>query len=149
MWLPRHIKLLFCLNASIHRKQFCMALNSYQKKSIRWRTLFCTGKLPTGLEPVIYWLRINRSTNWATEALWTVLYYDTRGGGFCQEKNESSRGMLRKPFGVMVSSPDQTQQAPFMFFLIIHYFERPASSVRLVKSIHLRALPQYWLIHEL
>jgi len=29
MWLPRHIKLLFCLNASIHRKQFCMALNSY------------------------------------------------------------------------------------------------------------------------
>ena len=39
----------------------------------------------------------------------------------------------------MVSSPDQTQQAPFMFFLIIHYFERPASSVRLVKSIYLRA----------
>ena len=91
MWLPRHIKLLFCLNASIHRKQICMALNSYQKKSIRWRTLFCTGKLPTGLEPVIYWLRINRSTNWATEAFWTVLYYDTRGGVFCQEKNESSR----------------------------------------------------------
>ena len=30
MWLPRHIKLLFCLNASIHRKQFCMALNSYK-----------------------------------------------------------------------------------------------------------------------
>ena len=26
-----------------------------------------------------------------------------------------------------------------MFFLIIHYFERPASSVRLVKSIHLRS----------
>ena len=78
-----------------------------QKKSIRWRTLFCTGKLPTGLEPVIYWLRINRSTNWATEALWTVLYYDTRGRGFCQEKNESSRGMLRKPFGVMISLPDQ------------------------------------------
>ena len=24
-----HIKLLFCMNASIHRKQFCMALNSY------------------------------------------------------------------------------------------------------------------------
>ena len=47
--------------------------------------------------------------------------------------------MLRKPFGAMVSSPDQTQQVPFMFFLIIHYFERPASSVRLVKSIHLRA----------
>ena len=43
----------------------------------------------------------------------------------------------------------QTPQAPFMFFLIIHYFERPASSVRLVKSIHLRVLPQYWLIHEL
>ncbi|OAD87300.1 hypothetical protein HMPREF2738_02681 [Clostridiales bacterium KLE1615] len=36
-----------------------------------------------------------------------------------------------------------------MFFFIIHYFERPASSVRLVKSIHLRALPQYLLIHEL
>ena len=35
----------------------------------------------------------------------------------------------------------QTQQVPFMFFLIIHYFKRPASSVRLVKSIHLRALP--------
>ena len=40
----------------------------------------------------------------------------------------------------MVSSPDQTQQAPFMLFLIIPYFERPASSVRLVKSIHLRAM---------
>ena len=33
MWLPRHIKLLFCLNASIHRKQFCMALNNYKKIS--------------------------------------------------------------------------------------------------------------------
>lgn len=52
--------------------------------------------------------------------------------GYC------SRVMLRKPFGVMVSSPDQTPQVPFMFFLIIHYFERPASSVRLVKVIHLR-----------
>ena len=51
--------------------------------------------------------------------------------------------ILQKPFGVMVSSPDQTPQVPFMFFLIIHYFERPASSVRLVKSIHLRAWPQY------
>ena len=61
----------------------------------------------------------------------------------------SSCVMLRKPLGVMVSSTDQTQQVPFMFFLILHYFERPASSVRLVKSIHLRALPQYWLIHEL
>ena len=60
----------------------------------------------------------------------------------------SSRVRLRKPYGAMVSSTDQTQQAPFMFFLIIHYFERPASSVRLVKSIHLRALPQYWIIHE-
>ena len=50
--------------------------------------------------------------------------------------------MLRKPLGAMVSSTDQTQQAPFMLFLIIYYFERPASSVRLVKSIHLRALPQ-------
>ena len=49
--------------------------------------------------------------------------------------------MLRKPFGVMVSSTDQTQQAPVILFLIIHYFERPASSVRLVKSIHLRAVP--------
>ena len=57
----------------------------------------------------------------------------------------SSRVRLRKPFGVMVSSPDQTPQVPFMFFLIIHYFERPAPSVRLVKSIHLRALPQYGL----
>ena len=56
---------------------------------------------------------------------------------------------VTKPFGVMVSSPDQTPQVPFMFFLIIHYFERPAPSVRLVKSIHLRAWPQYWLIHEL
>ena len=35
MWLPRHIKLLFCLNASIHRKQFCMALNSYKKTKER------------------------------------------------------------------------------------------------------------------
>ena len=34
MWLPRHIKLLFCLNASIHRKQFCMALNSYHNTMI-------------------------------------------------------------------------------------------------------------------
>ena len=49
---------------------------------------------------------------------------------------------VTKPFGVMFSSPDQTPQVPFMFFLIIHYFERPAPSVRLVKSIHLRALPQ-------
>ena len=47
---------------------------------------------------------------------------------------------VTKPFGVMVSSPDQTPQAPFMFFIIIHYFERPASSVRLVKAIHLRAM---------
>ena len=31
MWLLRHIKLLICLNASIRRTQFCMALNSYQK----------------------------------------------------------------------------------------------------------------------
>ena len=51
----------------------------------------------------------------------------------------SSYAMQRKPYGAMVSSTDQTQQAPFMLFLIIHYFERPASSVRLVKSIHLRA----------
>ena len=49
---------------------------------------------------------------------------------------------VRKPFGAMVSSPDQTPQVPVMFLLIIHYFERPASSVRLVKSIHLRALLQ-------
>ena len=61
----------------------------------------------------------------------------------------SSCVMQRKPYGVMVSSTDQTQQVPFMSFLIIHYFERPASSVHLVKSIHLRALLQYWLIHEL
>ena len=38
---------------------------------------------------------------------------------------------VTKPFGVMVSSPDQTPQVPFMFFLIIHYFERPAPSARL------------------
>ena len=55
-------------------------------------------------------------------------------------------GRLRKPLGVMVSSPDQTPQVPFMFFLIIHYFERPAPSVRLVKSIHLRACCKYWLV---
>ena len=55
-------------------------------------------------------------------------------------------GRLRKPLGVMVSSPDQTPQVPFMFFLIIHYFERPAPSVRLVKSIHLRAYCKYWLV---
>ena len=54
--------------------------------------------------------------------------------------------MLRKPLGAMVSSPDQTPQVPFMFFLIIHYFERPAPSVRLVKSIHLRAYCKYWLV---
>ena len=55
-------------------------------------------------------------------------------------------GRLRKPLGVMVSSPDQTPQVPFMFFLIIYYFERPAPSVRLVKSIHLRACCKYWLV---
>jgi len=57
--------------------------------------------------------------------------------------------MLQKPLGAMVSSPDQTPQAPVMLIIIIHYIERPAPSVRLVKSIHLRALPQYWLIREL
>ena len=36
----------------------------------------------------------------------------------------------------MVSSPDQIPQVPVMFFLIIHYFERPASSVRFMKSCH-------------
>ena len=125
MWLPRHIKLLFCLNASIHRKQFCMALNSYQKKSIRWRTLFCTGKLPTGLEPVIYWLRINRSTNWATEALWTVLYYDTRGGGFCQEKNESSRVMLQKPYVTKALRCNGFVAGPVSLQLTGHPFAKP------------------------
>ncbi len=29
MWLLRHITLLFCVNTSIRRTQFCMALNSY------------------------------------------------------------------------------------------------------------------------
>ena len=29
MWLLRHIKLHICMNASIRRMQFCMALNSY------------------------------------------------------------------------------------------------------------------------
>ena len=53
---------------------------------------------------------------------------------------------LRMPSGAMVSSPDQTPQVPFMFFLIIYYFERPAPSVRLVKSIHLRACCKYWLV---
>ena len=57
--------------------------------------------------------------------------------------------ILLMPFGAMVSSPDQTQQAPFIFFLIIHYFERPASSVRLVKSIHLRACCKYLTSCEL
>ena len=55
----------------------------------------------------------------------------------------SSRVGLRMPFGAMVSSPDQTPQVPVRFFLIIHYFERPASSVRLMKSIHLRAYCKY------
>ena len=63
-------------------------------------------------------------------------------------KGYSSYVMLRKPFGVMVSSTDQTPQVPFMFFLIIHYFERPAPSVRLVKSIHLRACCKYWISRE-
>ena len=49
--------------------------------------------------------------------------------------------------------PDQIPQVPVMFLLIIHYFERPASSVRLVKSIHLRALLQIlaypWASREL
>ena len=47
--------------------------------------------------------------------------------------------MQRKPYGAMVSSTDQTPQVPFTFSIIKHYFERPAPSVRLVKSIHLRA----------
>ena len=46
-----------------------------------------------------------------------------------------------KPFGVMVSSTDQIPQAPVVLLFITPYFERPASSVRLVKAIHLRALP--------
>ena len=50
--------------------------------------------------------------------------------------------ILRMPFGVMVSSPDQTPQAPFTYLFIIHYIERPAPSVRLMKAIHLRALLQ-------
>ena len=45
--------------------------------------------------------------------------------------------MLLQPFGVMVSSSDQTQQAPVMFFLIIYYFERPASSVKVAVLIFL------------
>lgn len=36
------------------------------------------------------------------------------------------KDMLRKPFSAMVSSEDQTPQAPVMLFLIIRYFERPA-----------------------
>ena len=46
---------------------------------------------------------------------------------------------VTKPLGVMVSSTDQTPQVPFTYLFIIHYIERPAPSVRLVKSIHLRA----------
>lgn len=30
--LSCHMKLRFCMNAGIHRKQFCMALNSYKLK---------------------------------------------------------------------------------------------------------------------
>ena len=56
---------------------------------------------------------------------------------------------VTKPFGVMFSSPDQTPQVPFMFFLIIHYFERPAPSVRLVKSFTFGLCYKYWLIREL
>ena len=52
----------------------------------------------------------------------------------------SSRVGLRMPFGAMVSSPDQTPQVPFTYLFIIHYIERPAPSVRLVKAIHLRAV---------
>ena len=37
MWLLRHIKLLICLNASIRRTQFCMALNSYKSTCLNWR----------------------------------------------------------------------------------------------------------------
>ena len=43
-----------------------------------------------------------------------------------QYTHYSSCVMLRIPLGAMVSSPDQTPQVPFMLFLIIHYFERPA-----------------------
>ena len=58
MWLLRHIKLLICLNASIRRTQFCMALNSYKfyQKSccaltaqqlflLRMKLSFLTGQL--------------------------------------------------------------------------------------------------------
>lgn len=33
--LSCHMKLLFCMYAGIHRKQFCMALNSYKKSKER------------------------------------------------------------------------------------------------------------------
>ena len=65
-----------------------------------------------------------------------LLYYKVKRKS---NKNYSSRSILRKPFGAMVSSSDQIPQVPVMLLLIIHYFERPASSVLLVKSIHLRA----------
>ena len=42
--LLRHIKLLFCMNASIHRKQFCMALNSYKDKT-NYRTKYIEIKI--------------------------------------------------------------------------------------------------------
>ena len=38
---------------------------------------------------------------------------------FAEVKNVTVHA--RKPYGAMVSSTDQTQQAPFMFFLIIHF----------------------------
>ena len=58
----------------------------------------------------------------------------------------SSCVMQRKPYGAMVSSTDQTPQVPFTFSIIKHYFERPAPSVRLVKTIHLRACHNYRLM---
>lgn len=38
------IKLLFCMNASIHGKQFCMALNSYKDKT-NYRTKYIEIKI--------------------------------------------------------------------------------------------------------
>ena len=81
--------------------------------------------------------------------IWAEVTSDIFGRSWkSQYTHYSSCVMLRMPLGAMVSSPDQTPQVPFMFFLIIHYFERPAPSVRLVKSIHLRACCKYWISRE-
>ncbi len=92
MELLRHIKLLFCLNASIHRKQFCMALNSYKKllKSIKHNVIiFLTDEGVYSLQPPF------------------SLFTENSVGIFCKAK--SSAGKI-PGFWVNISQEPLTQE---------------------------------------